>query len=122
MLAEKVCRLHKHALRTCGAAAYAPMLEPLIQQLVRSFEGSHQAPFLYAASICITEYSPDPSKAKLLYDMVAAMGTTAFSFLRTLEKLTNHPDVVEEVFYLMGRLMSHFPDPLARSPLPSVIL
>jgi transportin-3 len=49
--------------------------------------------------------------------MVAAMATTAFSFLRTLEELTNHPDVVEEFFYLMGRMMSHCPDPLARSPL-----
>jgi transportin-3 len=93
------------------------MLDALIQQLVRSFERSHQAPFLYASSICITEYGQDPSKAKLLYDMVAAMATTAFSFLRTLEELTNHPDVVEEFFYLMGRMMSHCPDPLARSPL-----
>jgi transportin-3 len=117
MLAEKVCRLHKHALRTCGAAAYAPMLEPLIQQLVRSFERSHQAPFLYAASICITEYAQDPARATLLYEMVAAMATTAFSFLRTLEELTNHPDVVEEFFYLMGRMMSYCPDPLARSSL-----
>jgi len=117
MLAEKVCRLHKHTLRTCGAVAYSPMLEPLIQQMVRSFERSHQSPFLYASSICIVEYAQDPSRANLLYEMVAAMATTVFSFLRTLEELTNHPDVVEEFFYLMGRMMSHCPDPLATSPL-----
>merc|ERR1711933_446635 len=32
-LAEKLCRLRKHALRKCGAEVYAPLLEPLINQL-----------------------------------------------------------------------------------------
>ena len=117
MLAEKICRLHKHALRVCGAKAYAPMLDALMKQLVHSFERTHQSPFLYAASICITEYGQDTTYTQRLFDMVAAMATTVFSFLRTLEELTNHPDVVEEFFYLMGRMMTYCPDPVVTSPL-----
>ena len=117
VLAEKVCRLHKHALRAVGAVAYAPMLDALMEQLVRSYERSHQSPFLYAASICVTEYGRDPSYSLRLFDMIGALAATSFSFLRNLEDLTAHPDVVEEFFYLMGRMMSHCPDPLVKSPL-----
>jgi len=116
-LAEKICRLHKHALRACGAVAYAPMLEPLMSQLVRSYERSHQAPFLYAASICVTEYGRDPNYSRQLFNMINAMATVSFSFLRNLEDLTRHPDVVEELFYLMGRMITHCPEPLVMSPL-----
>jgi len=49
--------------------------------------------------------------------MVAALATTVFSFLRTLEELTNYPDVVEEFFYLMGRMVTYCPDPVVASPL-----
>jgi transportin-3 len=116
-LAEKICRLHKHALRTCGALAYAPMLDALIEQLVRSYERTQQSPFLYAASICVTEYGRDPSYARKLFDMISALASTSFTFLRNLDDLTRHPDVVEEFFYLMGRMVSHCPDLLVTSPL-----
>jgi len=116
-LAENICRLHKHALRTCGAVTYAPMLDALIEQLVRSYERSRQSPFLYAASICVTEYGRDMRYSQKLFDMVNALATTSFSFLRNLDDLTRHPDVVEELFYLMGRMVSHCPDPLVTSPL-----
>ena len=116
-LAEKICRLHKHALRKIGAAAYAPMLDVLIEQLVRSYDRSRQSPFLYAASICVSEYGREAGYGPKLFEMISAMATTSFSFLRNLEDLTAHPDVVEELFYLMGRMMNHCPDPLVQSPL-----
>ena len=117
ILAEKICRLHKHALRTVGPVAYAPMLDALMEQLVKSYERSRQSPFLYAASICVTEYGRDPAYALRLFEMINALATTSFTFLRDLNDLTAHPDVVEELFYLMGRMMSYCPDPLVRSPL-----
>jgi transportin-3 len=122
LLAEKICRMHKHALRTCGALAFSPVLDRLITQIVQSFDRSHQSPFLYAASICITEYAADVSYSSRLYRMVASMASTCFSFLVNLEEFTNHPDVVEEMFYLVGRMMSHCPDPLAASPLLQSLL
>ena len=44
-------------------------LGALIQQLVKSFEQSRQSPYLYAASICITEYGPDASYTQRLFDL-----------------------------------------------------
>ncbi|CAJ1966823.1 unnamed protein product [Cylindrotheca closterium] len=116
-LAEKICRLHKHTLRAVGPVAYAPMLDALMEELVRSFERSRQSPFLYAASICVSEYGRDPSCARKLFDMVSALAAAAFTFLRDLNDLTHHPDVVEEFFYLMGRMVSYSPDLLVASPL-----
>lgn len=115
MMAEKVCRLHKHALRTCGPRVYEPMLGDLMSYLVKSFELSHQSPYLYCASICITEY---PNDGRLL-DMLFALSHTAFGFLKSLDDLTTYPDVVEELFYLMGRMMNYCPEPLVASPLLS---
>jgi transportin-3 len=116
-LAEKICRLDKHALRSIGARQFAPLLSHLVTQLVHSFDRTHQSPFLYAASICITEYGHDAAYSALLLQMINAMAGTAFSFLRSFEDMTNHPDVVEELFYLMERTVGHCPDLLVQSPL-----
>jgi len=116
-IAEKVCRLHKHALRSCGAVAYEPMLKPLMKQLIQSYESSRQSAYLYAASICVTEYGRDPKHTSNLFGMINAMATVSFSFLKSLDDLTRHPDVVEELFYMMGRMVNHCPIPLIMSPL-----
>ena len=116
-LAEKICRLHKHSLRTCGARAYEPLIDALMKFLVTSYERSRQSPFLYAASICVAEYGRNTAYSLKLLEMVSALAQTSFTFLRTLEDLTHHPDVVEELFYLMGRAITHCPDPLVTSPL-----
>jgi transportin-3 len=49
--------------------------------------------------------------------MINAMATVSFSFLNNLDDLTRHPDVVEELFYMMGRMITHCPEPLVMSPL-----
>lgn len=116
-IAEKICRLHKHALRSCGVVAYEPMLEPLMKQLIQSYERSRQSAYLYAASICVSEYGRDPKHSSNLFAMINAMATVSFSFLKSLEDLTQHPDVVEELFYMMGRMVTHCPVPLIMSPL-----
>lgn len=111
LMAEKVCRLHKHALRTCGTQSYIPVLPTLMSMIVSAFQNSHQAPYLYLASIIVTEYPQNPE----LYKMIQALCQTSFSFLPTLENLTNHPDVVEELFYCMGRMVKYCPEPLLNS-------
>lgn len=116
-LAEAICRLHKYVIRTLGAKAYVSMLDALMKQLVESFERTRQSPFLYAASICISEFGKDPAYTQKLYDMVALLATTFFAFNRNLEELTNHPDVVEEFFYLISKMISYCPDPVVTSPL-----
>mgnify|MGYP005850623257 CR=1 FL=1 len=116
-LAERICRLHKHSLRSCGARAYEPLIGSLMGFLVKSYENSRQSPFLYAASICVAEYGRNPVYQHKLLSMISAMAQTSFTFLRTLDDLTHHPDVVEELFYLMGRMITCCPEPLVTSPL-----
>ena len=116
-VAESICRLHKHALRTITASVYAPLLDSLMQFLVSSFDRSRQSPYLYAASICISEYGRDPTCTARLLAMVEALAQTTFGFLQSLQDFVLHPDVVEELFYLMGRMMNYCPGPLLSSPL-----
>jgi len=115
-IAEKICRCYKHALRSCGAA-FAPLLEGLVKALLRNFEGSFMSPYLYAASICITEFGQDGTYGQLLFYMTNELSNTAFRRFQTLDDFTGHPDVVEEYFYLVGRAVSHCPQDLVRSPL-----
>jgi transportin-3 len=117
LLAEKVCRFYKHAMRSIGAKDFAPLLDPLSKQLIQSFSRTQQSPFLYAASICVTEYGQDAGYSTLLFEMTNAMASTAFSFLRTFDDMTNHPDIVEELFYLMERMIRNCPAQLVRSAL-----
>jgi len=116
-LAEKLCRLHKHVLRGCGSGAYQPMLEPLCAHLIQNYTQSRLSPYLYAASICITEYGRNPQFTQLLFGMLSDMCSVTFEFLRTIDDFTAHPDVVEEFFFLAGRMMTYCPEPLVLSPL-----
>lgn len=116
-LAEMICRFHKYSLRACGPLAYSPNVDRLLSHLVESFRKSHQSPYLYAMSICVAEYGADPAYAERLTGAIAASVDISFSFLHTVEEMTAQPDVVEELFYLVERMVKQCPDPLLRSPL-----
>mmetsp|Transcript_23101 Transcript_23101/g.33099 ORF Transcript_23101/g.33099 Transcript_23101/m.33099 type:complete len:595 (-) Transcript_23101:262-2046(-) len=121
-LAEKICRLHKHAMRSCGSRAYTPLLDPFMTQVVRNFRQSCLSPYLYGASICITEFGHDPTFVPKLFELISELSTTVFTRLTSLEDFTQHPDVVEEYFYLIGRFMTYCPEPLVVSPLFRTII
>lgn len=108
IMAEKLCRLHKHSLRKCGIQFYTPLLPNLMTMIVAFFQSSHQAPYVYLASVVGSEFPRHPDLTK----MMVALCQTTFGFLRTLQDFTNHPDVVEEIFYCMGRMIKHCPEPL----------
>ena len=119
---EKLCRLHKHAMRECGATTYAPLLGSLSEQTVKNFSLSLSSPYLYLASICVSEFGRNPAYSKLLFDMMANLSTSVFNSLRTADDLTSHPDVVEEFFYLAGRMINYCPSALVQSPLLNSLL
>jgi transportin-3 len=120
-VAEKTCRLYKYSLRSCDKVSYLPLLNPLLQQLMQAYQQSHQSPYLYAASICLTEYGTDPAQIEHLYEMVAQMAGTTFGFMRSVEDFGSHPDIIEEFFYLMDRMMKYCAAPLVRSSLFSTL-
>lgn len=121
IVAEKICRFHKYALRSCGPSVYAPVLQVLVEQLVRSFAITRRSPYLYLASICVSEYGKDVTLYQPMYKMMDDLSQITFSFLRSFDELTSHPDVVEEYFYLMGRMMDHYAEQFVMSELlPSI--
>jgi len=119
---EKLCRLHKHSLRECGPVHYAPLLESLVEQTVKNFGLSLSSPYLYLASIIVSEYGRNAAHSKLLYDMVASLASAVFNTLRTTDDFTAHPDVVEEFFFMAGRMINYCPSPLVQSPLLNSLL
>jgi transportin-3 len=115
-VAENVCRVYKHALRTGGPGMVVVL--PLLQQtLVDCYTSTPHSPYLYAGSICITEFASDPAHAPMLLHMAQAMAARTFALLTSLKEFTEHPDVVEEFFYLFERLMKHNPQALVSSNL-----
>ena len=119
---EKLCRLHKHSLRECGSVPYTPLLQSLVNQTITNFSTSLSSPYLYLASVIISEYGRDAIHAKLLFGMMSSLASTVFNALRSTDDFTNHPDVVEEFFFLAGRMVSHCPTPLVQSMLlPSLL-
>jgi transportin-3 len=111
-MAEKVCRLHKHCLRNCGVSAYKPLFEKLCIHLVQNFSHSRQSPYLYAASVVISEFGRDADAQcqKQLYTLLEEMGKVSFQLLHSAEQFKNHPDVVEELFFCASRMIQYCPE------------
>jgi len=115
--AEKICRLHKHCIRGCGAVAYSSLFEKLRIQLVNNYARSHLSPYLYAGSICVSEYGSDPAYEQSLYQTFEAMSQSSFEILRSFDDFRNHPDVVEELFFLAVRMIQSCPRVFVKSPM-----
>jgi transportin-3 len=103
---ENVCRTFKHTLRS-GGKHMESAVPALGRQLNEWYTAAPHSPFLYAASIVVSEFGSDPAHEELLSSMLQAMTSKTLSVLRELPDFTEHPDVVEEFFYLVARFMKH---------------
>jgi hypothetical protein len=93
-LMEKLCRCYKHAMRSCSVH-FAPMLPQMITHLVASFRGAPHCSFLYAGSICITEFGNQRAEySAVLFEMIQSFSGIVFQNLQTLEQFTANPDMV----------------------------
>lgn len=110
-LAEKICRLHKHCIRGCGAELYKPLFERLRTQLVNNFSKSRLSPYLYAVSIIIAEYGSDQTCEQYLFQTFEAVSNSTFEILRTFDDFRDHPDVVEELLFLAVKMIQRCPRP-----------
>jgi len=91
---EKLCRCYKHAMRSCSVH-FAPMLPQMITHLVASFRGAPHCSFLYAGSICITEFGNQRAEySAVLFEMIQSFSGIVFQNLQTLEQFTANPDMV----------------------------
>ncbi|GMH53686.1 hypothetical protein TL16_g01502 [Triparma laevis f. inornata] len=107
-MAENVSRLFKYALRNCKRE-FAPLLEPLMQLLTAAFDHTFQSPYLYCSAICITEFANVQDQSQSLYNLIVTQSQSVFKRFTNIEAFTNHPDVVEEYFYLLSRFIKYCP-------------
>uniref|UniRef100_A0A7S3NIA9 Exportin-1/Importin-beta-like domain-containing protein n=1 Tax=Aureoumbra lagunensis TaxID=44058 RepID=A0A7S3NIA9_9STRA len=120
-LIERLCRCYKHAMRSCRTQ-FEPMLEQMIDHLVRHFSKTPLSSYVYASSICITEFGRDSNKHGILFEMLTKLSATVFCLFRSLDDFRQRPDVAEEYFYLTSRFLDYCPDHLVHSPLLESVL
>ena len=83
---------------------------------MEAFRSSHQSPYLYAASVIIQEYGRDVNSTtgdlvgKCLHRMLDEMSKISFQLLNCEDRFKNHPDIVEELFFLASRVIQFCPD------------
>ena len=107
-LAEKVCRFYKHAVRATKSL-FEPLLDDLMKLFTSLFDQKLKSPYLYGASILVSEYPTSPN----LSGMIQNLASKFLSTFKTLDQFIQAPDVVEEFFYLMGRTVQYAPDILS---------
>lgn len=112
-IGEKVCRCYKYAVRACKSQ-FSPYLGQFCEHLARRFEIHKTASFLYCASVCVSTFAlVDRGKfVPFLYNMISMMSNVFFSNFASLEHFELKPDVAEEYFFLMAKLLQYCPSPL----------
>lgn len=118
---ERLCRCYKHSMRSCRIA-FEPLLDRMISHLVHHFVRAPRSSYIYATSICITEFGGKPSKSDVLFQMLQHISHAVFSLFQTIDDFRDKPDVAEEFFYLVSRFLDYCPDRLVEDELLASIL
>jgi transportin-3 len=105
---ETICKVPRYAIRNAGKAI-APVVNTIATALPGWFEKSGKSAFLFVASELIKTFGDDGRFDADLGPMFAAMMVRACSVLRTLEDVTNAPDIADDTFLLAGRGLSYAP-------------
>ncbi|KAG1670798.1 Transportin-3 [Nymphon striatum] len=111
---ERCCRCIRFAIRCIGKQS-APLLQPLVQQIVELYQLHQHSCFLYLGSILVDEYGTEPGCIRGLIDMLTAFSTPTFKLLEGENGLKNHPDTVDDLFRLCNRFVQRATIPFLQS-------
>jgi len=132
---EKVCRFYKYLVRASsltrddsGAKCVHPLgfliyLESMAGYLTQMFQEKFFACFLYCGSIFFSEFGTIVNSAQrqnqdnsvvdrintVLFRMLWGFSDMFFVRLQSLSDFEGKPDVVEEFFHMLARVLSHCP-------------
>lgn len=104
---EHSCRCLRYAIR-CVGKDFAPLLEPLVKQMVLLYSHHPHSSFLYLGSILVDEYATSNCVSGLL-NMVQAFLQPTYDILEKEDGLKNHPDTVDDLFRLCTRFLQRAP-------------
>lgn len=119
---ERACRCLRYAMRSIGKQA-APMLEPLVKQIVELYARHHHSCFLYLGSILVDEFANVSDQCTQgLLDMMQAFVEPTFARLQAENGLKNNPDTVDDFFRLCARFLQRCSIPFLQSAIVSPII
>merc|ERR1712223_2060803 len=128
---ERTCRTIRFAVRCLGVQS-APLLEPLVKQMVSLYNVHPHSCFLYLGSILVDEYAHINSCVEGLLEMMRAFLEPTFKLLEikaqqlnnneVLLTLKHHPDTVDDFFRLNARFLQRAALPYLKCDfVPSII-
>jgi transportin-3 len=114
---EKVCRCYKHVVRITKKA-FVPLLPQLLEHLVERFQMVPVSAFIYGVSACVTNMAnlDNGAHVEVLYNAVWRITTVFFSHLTSFESFEKKPDLVEEYYYMMTKVLQNCPIPFVEHP------
>lgn len=119
---ERVCRCVRYGVRSIGKQA-APLLEPLVKQMVEIYATHHHSCFLYLGSVLVDEFANVSDQCtRGLLDMMQAFIQPTFARLQMENGLKNNPDTVDDFFRLCARFLQRCPIPFLQSPIVTPII
>lgn len=119
---ERSCRCIRYAMRSIGKQA-APLLEPLVKQIVELYAAHHHSCFLYLGSILVDEFANVSEQCTQgLLNMMQALIQPTFNRLQTENGLKNNPDTVDDFFRLCSRFLQRCALPFLQSTIVTPIL
>jgi len=108
-ISESICRCLVNALRTYKLYM-APLLNPMGQQLVNLYNNYNYSCYLWLAKYIIEVFSADTNQYwPLLQEMVSNLCQKSFSTFSFKENLIEYPDVVEDYYRMLVKLIEKCP-------------
>lgn len=107
---EKVCRCFKFAIRNCGVALsdYIPTIS---NNLTEHFSTMTFSAFIYVGSIIVSVFALHNNGiyGKMLENMFDSFTSTFFRNFTSIEHFVIRPDVVEEYYYFVAKILQYSP-------------
>lgn len=112
---EGVCRMVRYVIKQAGVRVQ-PLLGPLCALLPEMFASQRQSCYLYVTSEIIKVYGPTPGSVEFLRPLFMAVLEKALGALPDQAAFTARPDIADDTFLLLGRVLSYCPE-LMTAPL-----
>lgn len=119
---ERASRCIRYAMRAIGKRA-APLLDPLVKQIIQLYATHQHSCFLYLGSILVDEFGDASDQCNQgLLSMMQAFIEPTFNILQMDNGLKNNPDTVDDFFRLCSRFLQRCPIPFLESPIVTPII
>jgi len=106
-LAERICSMFKNCIRAFGTSAFLNLLAPFLKLILESFNLSGgKPPFVYVAGVTIDMFRNETG----CHDMFAhVLETMSLKALEYIGHIADTPDLVEDLFNMLGRNVRDLP-------------